>query len=244
MGVGIDAIPHRLTSYLRLSGLGSLADMPGFTDAVIESAARLDARPASAPQPADAAAIYRYRVPLLSDDGSCSVFDALAPNPYDLSAALGGVQPQTTRRLLQIGALLDETLADIPCDWLGVYQLCERPVGPALVKLAYRGKPSRAEFPLTPEFAAHSNNSAVGLSGQARVIDHVASYVERGGAYYICDPAVQAEACLPVFDLDGRVIGIIDAEDAQPAHFQGAKLALLVALCLALTSWLPVQAQP
>lgn len=244
MGGEIDAIHHRLTSYLHLSGLGSLADIKGLAAAVIESVARLDACQACATPPADAMALYHYSVPLLSDDGSCSVFDELAPSPHDLSVALGGVRPQTTRRLRQIGVLLDGVLVESPCDWLGIYQVCERPAGPALVKLAYRGKPSRAEFPLTPEFAAHSNNSAVGLSGQARVIDHVASYVERGGAYYTCDPAVQAEACLPVFGRDGQVIGIIDAEDTRPSHFHGARLAPLIALCLVLASWLPVEAQP
>ena len=35
---------------------------------------------------------------------------------------------------------------------------------------AYVGAPSRAEFPLTEEFARTSNNSTVGLSGKARAL--------------------------------------------------------------------------
>ena len=41
---------------------------------------------------------------------------------------------------------------------------------PVLVKLAYVGRPSRAEFPLTKEFAEKSTNSTVGLTGRATVI--------------------------------------------------------------------------
>ena len=39
------------------------------------------------------------------------------------------------------------------------------------VKLAYVGRPSRAEFPLTRAFAEGSSNSTVGLTGRALYVD-------------------------------------------------------------------------
>lgn len=101
-----------------------------------------------------------------------------------------------------------------------------------LVKLAYRGSPSRAEFPLTEDFALHSNNSRVGLTGRARVIQDVAEYVKSGGEYYTCDLSVQSEACLPLFGVDGAVCGIVDVETALPHFFTGHTLAATIAFAL------------
>ena len=124
--------------------------------------------------------------------------------------------------------------------WFGIYQARQNPAGEAvLVKLSYFGAPSRAEFPLTAEFAAISNNSTVGLSGKARVINSVASYLQQGGEYYTCDPKVQAEACLPLYAQSGRILGIVDAEDFQPEVFNPQALALLVAVCLTIPDYLP-----
>uniref|UniRef100_UPI0035B1D2EA hypothetical protein n=1 Tax=Chitinimonas sp. TaxID=1934313 RepID=UPI0035B1D2EA len=148
--------------------------------------------------PADIASLYQYRVPELGDNGACSLPDLLADAPYDLAATLGGVQEATTARLAALHALVQAVARDTGCGWLGIYQARELAGGPALVKLAYTGKPSRAEFPLTAEFAAHSNNSTVGLSGKARLIASVDAYLAEGGAYYTCDAAVQSEACLPL----------------------------------------------
>ncbi len=103
--------------------------------------------------------------------------------------------------------------------------------GHALVKLAYRGTPSRAEFPLTEEFASHSNNSRVGLSGHARIIQDVAAYVALGGEYYTCDPTVQAEACVPVLDCY-NVVGIIDLETQTKQHFSPHIMCVVVAAAL------------
>ncbi len=118
-----------------------------------------------------------------------------------------------------------------------------------LVKLAYRGLPSRAEFPLTPDFATNSNNSTVGLSGQGRVIEDVDEYVAGGGAYYTCDGDVQSEACLPLFSAHPApspspspspahlttpaVIGIIDAESTHKKFFSGQILSFTIAFALA-----------
>ncbi|MDC2890843.1 hypothetical protein [Psychrosphaera algicola] len=64
--------------------------------------------------------------------------------------------------------------------------------------MAYFGEPSRAEFPLTPEFATISNNSFVGLYGEKRTINDVQKYVADGGEYYTCDPKVKSELCWPI----------------------------------------------
>ena len=116
---------------------------------------------------------------------------------------------------------------------LGVYKRIAKADGSeVLVKLAYRGAPSRAEFPLTEAFAKQSNNSRVGLSGEARVIQDVASYVSGGGEYYSCDGNVASEACLPLYGEDGFVCGIIDVEAFASGFFVGETLEDTLALAL------------
>ncbi|MDP5206517.1 histidine kinase, partial [Alishewanella sp. SMS9] len=124
--------------------------------------------------------------------------------------------------------------------WFGIYQAranLEQEM--VLVKLSYFGAASRAEFPLNTEFAKISNNSTVGLTGQARVINDVAAYLQQGGEYYTCDPKVKAEACLPLFAQSGKIVGIIDAEDLKQQVFTAEALALLVAVCLSIPECLP-----
>ena len=126
-------------------------------------------------------------------------------------------------------------------DWVGIYQHRTNPVGnQVLVKLAYRGRPSRAEFPLNSEFAKGSTNSTVGLSGQAKLIDDVAAYTAEGGGFYVCDDAVQSEICVPVFDVaSGKVLGIIDAEASPKAFFNPDRQAVIVAMALVVMALLP-----
>jgi putative methionine-R-sulfoxide reductase with GAF domain len=176
--------------------------------------------------------LYQYPVPKLSPDGSCSLVEALDPEPYHLDRALGGVAPGTTLALLTLQTLVEAVQRAVGCDWLGVYQARQLDDGPALVKLAYRGLPSRAEFPLTAAFAEHSTNTQVGLSGHARLLEDVRAHVASGGAYYECDPKVQSEACLPCFDSAWAVAGLVDAEHATPGFFTPERLGLLVALAL------------
>ncbi|OZB35342.1 MAG: histidine kinase [Alishewanella sp. 34-51-39] len=204
-----------LTQYLQLSGLAELAT-PAFTAAVAEQQQALQQY---LQQAADTAVNWQYQVPELGEGGACSLFGVLAAEPYDLTAILGGqtaANQQALSKLSQITAFYQQQ-----------------------VKLSYFGAPSRAEFPLTAEFAAISNNSTVGLSGKARVINSVASYLQQGGEYYTCDPKVQAEACLPLYAQSGRILGIVDAEDFQPEVFNPQALALLVAVCLTIPDYLP-----
>ena len=101
------------------------------------------------------------------------------------------------------------------------------------------GRPSRAEFPLTQEFAERSTNSTVGLTGRATVIDDVARHVEAGGGFYVCDDGVQSEACVPILDAARNVIGIVDAE-ANPKGFFGAeRLVVIAALAITAAATLP-----
>lgn len=225
-----------LTQYLQLSGLTELTT-PAFAAAVAQQqqALRQYLEQVAAPT-----VNWQYEVPELGEGGACSLFGVLAAEPYDLTAILGGqtaANQQALARLSQITAFYQQQAG---VAWFGIYQARPNPSGEAvLVKLSYFGAPSRAEFPLTPEFATISNNSSVGLSGKARVINSVASYLQQGGEYYTCDPKVQAEACLPLYAQSGRILGIVDAEDFQAEVFDQRALALLVAVCLTIPDYLP-----
>ena len=198
-----------------------------------------EAKSASVPStPTSLARLYEFKVPKLSPDGSCSVLDELEEKPYDLAARLGGRSLASTTRLMTLDMLVAHCQRALHAGWVGFYQARETPSGAALVKLAYRGAPSRAEFPLTPEFAIKSNNSTVAMSGRANVINDVQAYRASGGAYYECDPTVKAEACLPIISESG-VVGLIDVEHTVAQWFSEQRLALLVALALELPTLLP-----
>jgi putative methionine-R-sulfoxide reductase with GAF domain len=182
---------------------------------------------------------WQFRVPELGEGGSCSLFGQLADEPYDLAPILGGQTDANQQLLAKVTAIVQFYQANSASHWFGVYQRRNNPAGETvLVKLAYFGAESRAEFPLTAEFAAISNNSTVGLSGQGRIINDVAAYLAQGGEYYTCDPKVQAEACLPLLDANDAVLGIIDSEAFTQNLFAGKELALLIAVALTLPALL------
>jgi len=228
---------ERVATYLRLAGLESLAGR----EADVERAVR-DLVEAMGEKVAidDPATLYSYPVPMLTADGTCSVAHDLAPVPYDLGAILGGRSERTTRRLALLERLVERAQETTGADWLGVYQRRVNPAGvPVLVKVSYLGRPSRAEFPLTHEFAERSTNSTVGLTGRSTVIDDVSKHVAAGGGFYVCDDGVQSEACVPILDEAWQVAGIVDAE-AKPRGFFGAdRLAVIAALALAASAVLP-----
>lgn len=179
---------------------------------------------------------WAYEVPELGEGGTCSLFGQLAAEPYDLAHSLGGMTAANEKLLAQTTALTAFYRQHSSSDWFGIYQkrrnLQHEEV---LIKLAYYGAASRPEFPLTEEFAAMSNNSKVGLSGQGRIINQVSAYLASGGEYYTCDPKVNAEACLPILDGQGQVLGIIDSETFAEHTFVGQELALLVAVAISLS---------
>lgn len=178
--------------------------------------------------------LFRFPVPPLGENGACSLVDELADEPYDLSSWFGGETEAARAALTDLSALIDSTNHQVGADWLGIYAVCGEGEAARLVKMAYHGRPSRAEFPLTVSFAEISNNSRVGLSGWGAVIDDVAEWLQMGGGYYQCDPAVQSEVCLPVLDHEGRVLGIIDAEASERAFFDPARQIWLAALAIVL----------
>ncbi|MEH8015971.1 histidine kinase [Rheinheimera muenzenbergensis] len=183
---------------------------------------------------------WQYQVPELGEGGACSLFGQLADEPYDLTAILGGQTEHNQVALQALGNIAAFYREHSGLDWFGVYQARTNTDAEAvLVKLAYYGAASRAEFPLNSEFAKISNNSTVGLTGKARVINDVTAYLDSGGEYYTCDPKVQAEACLPLFDQSGKIAGIVDAEDFNKNVFTADAMALLVAVCLTVPAYLP-----
>jgi putative methionine-R-sulfoxide reductase with GAF domain len=179
--------------------------------------------------------LFRFPVPELGEDGACSLLDTLAPEPYDLTAWFGAPSAPAHEALRNLAVLLESTNHQVAADWLGVYAVRGSDDDARLVKLSYLGRHSRAEFPLTEDFAAKSNNSRVGLSGWGAVIDDVEQWCQLGGGYYTCDPAVQSEVCLPVLDAEGKVLGIIDAEASSKAYFDAERLAWLAALAAVLS---------
>lgn len=227
----------RIAAYVRASGLEQVS--ANGEEVALAVADLLDAMGA-APAVSDTDALYRYPVPMLSDDGACSIVDELSPTPYDLAGILGGRSEQATRRLGLLRRLVERAQQTTGADWVGVYARRTRASGePVLVKVAYVGRPSRAEFPLTREFAEGSTNSSVGLTGRALVIDDVARHVEAGGGFYVCDAEVQSEACLPLLDDTGAVVGILDAEAKPKGFFSVARLAMLTGLAIVAAPILP-----
>ena len=227
----------RVTDYLRTAGLESLLGREGDVERAVRDLVEAMGEKVAI---GDDSSLYRYQVPMLTDDGACSVVDEMAPVPYDLAPILGGRSDQTTRRLALLERLVERAQETTGARWVGIYQRRTNVQGIAvLVKLAYVGRPSRAEFPLTREFAERSTNSTVGLTGRATVIDDVARHVEAGGGFYVCDDGVQSEACVPILDSARDVVGIVDAE-ADPKGFFGAeRLAVVAAVAIAAAAALP-----
>jgi putative methionine-R-sulfoxide reductase with GAF domain len=228
---------EKIRKYLFSTGLDALSDhAPVIEKAIHDFIAQL-----GTPMDVSNDALYRYAVPLISEDDSCSLIDEMDPAPYDLARILGGESDANTRKLKLLNILATRATMVSGADWVGIYQRRINTLGnPVLVKLAYRGRPSRAEFPLNAEFAKGSTNSTVGLSGQGKLIDDVAAYMAAGGGFYVCDDAVQSEMCVPIVDgADGKVIGIIDAEASPKAFFNADRQSAIVAMALVAPALLP-----
>lgn len=220
--------------YLEQSGLSAL--LQGQETAIEQAVATLKTQLAAA---ATSVVTWSYQVPELGEGGACSLFGQLAEEPYDLAATLGQSEA-TAVALSQLTAVVQNYQQSNESDWFGIYQKRQNPQGETvLVKLAYFGAASRAEFPLTAEFAQISNNSTVGLTGKAKVINDVTAYLTAGGEYYTCDPKVLSEACLPLLNTKGELAGIIDAEAFKLQAYHTDALVRLVAICLVLPDLLP-----
>lgn len=187
--------------------------------------------------------LFSYEVPVLSPDGSCSANKGLADEPYDLREILNirtnEDEARIKPKLVKLYSIINGVQQELKADWIGIYQVAKKTNDiDVLVKLAYQGSPSRAEFPLTPEFAQLSNNSTVGISGKGIVINNIS---EHEGAYYVCDSEVNSEVCLPIYNHDlSEVIGIVDAESFKVDHFSDRNIALVAKLCFQLSDYLPL----
>lgn len=182
--------------------------------------------------------LFCYPVPELGEGGTCSLFGEVADKPFDLTSVLGKPTEYSRKVLGKLHSVVDYVVAKTQLDWFGIYSTVESEQDKRLVKLAYEGAVSRSEYPLTEQFAQISNNVQVGLTGESKVINNVAKYVEQGGAYYTCDPKVKAEACLPIYDGNNNVIGIVDAEAFNDNFFDSRCIALLVASCVVISGLL------
>lgn len=182
-----------------------------------------------------------YQVPLLGEGGTCSLFGELDDTPFDLTATLTAQQLDL---VAQVQSVVNWVKAHTDVDWFGVYLARATEEGKVLTKLAYFGAPSRAEFPLTAEFAALSNNTSVGLSGQKRLINDVDQYRAQGGEYYTCDPKVKSELCWPIFSSkkeqtqqqQNTILGIIDAECFEQNKFTAEVQQQFDAVCAVLSN--------
>lgn len=221
-------------SYLRAVGL------PEYADASAEPARRggkLVARPPHATVAAETVE-DRYVHPI-PEEGAQRV-NGVGPvdDRYNLAPICGlEYDPErlrdhpNTARLVALHQTMEHLAEELNVDWIGVYRHATTPGGaPVLVKEAYVGADSRAEFPLTDEFAARSNVSSVGRTGNAALVNDLAAY---DGPYYECDERVQSEFCCPV--LAGEdVLGVVDAEAHDSGFFTEERVLTIAGACAGL----------
>ncbi|SFC85557.1 hypothetical protein SAMN02745724_02719 [Pseudoalteromonas denitrificans DSM 6059] len=187
--------------------------------------------------------VWEYQIPELGEGGSCSLFGELQKEPFDLKSILLKNQKTIEHELFECMNALTKIVTYVSqktnLDWFGIYQKRFVLSETELVKLAYHGAPSRPLFPLTSEFAKLSNNVQVALTKKGRIINDIPKYQSSGGEYYICDPKVKSEVCLPILTASGEMLGIIDAEAFKVDFFDENTLALLIAACLLIPNYLP-----
>jgi len=177
--------------------------------------------------------LYTYYTPKLGANNSCSLSHELEESPYDLREILGGESEKTTQILKNLYHIIEIISYKHSIDWIGIYQKRKNINGDfVLVKLAYIGEPSRAEFPLNEKFAKTSNNSMVGLLGTEIIVENISDYK---GPYYQCDAKVKSEFCSAILGKNKNIIGIIDAESFQKNFFKKEILKDLRELCLNIT---------
>lgn len=179
-----------------------------------------------------------YLVPKLTPDGSCSITEELDDEPYDLKKIFlsnNFTNEEIHKLIYKLDKVVKFLYDETGSDWTGIYKKLNTKSGSALVKLAYRGKPSRAEFPLTKKFAEHSNNSTVGLTGKAVLVNSVQKHLQDGKPYYKCDGKVESELCVPIFSKDKEIIGIIDLESFKENFFDEEKIVKVATICILLS---------
>lgn len=194
--------------------------------------------------------VFTYTVPIITEPQDSEVCSKLKdPIPFNLATRVLGLEynldhlktHSETQRILKLQEIIRIIQSQISCDWIGIYRLVNNlqfddktKYDRVLIKEAYFGSFSRADFPVTEEFSKRSTNSLVALKGKAKLIQDVHSH---DGPYYQCDVRVQSELCVPIFHND-NVIGIIDAEAHSPQFFsKDDRIYKLVATCKILGDW-------
>ncbi|NOS67422.1 MAG: GAF domain-containing protein [Candidatus Peribacteraceae bacterium] len=221
------------SNYLNIIGLSNLTE-PSQTETLNEYVCNWFERTLPSLINEEIEKLYTYLVPKLGVGSSCSIFHELEKMPYDLTRTFGLTkeslrQHWMTLRLWRLNRIIDSLYSTTGVDWIGIYRSVTNTNGErVLVKEAYRGAPSRAEFPLTEEFAKNSNNSTVGLTGKAICFQDIEEYL---GPYYKCDSKVQSEFCVPILNSKGAVTGIIDAESFHTQHFTNERLLQIAKVC-------------
>ena len=211
------------------------ADSASFFDLFQEHLSRLNALDVKDCAQLNDEQLYQYRVPKLGVGGTCSLFGDLEEQPYDLTKALGPINEDTRWLVKRLKAIVANVVAETHVDWFGIYRWTRFDSGEeALVKLAYFGSPSRAEFPINDKFASMSNNVSVAMSKHSKVLNDIPAYIASGGEYYTCDPKVKSEVCLPILTANRECLGIIDAEAFSTEFFTVDKQALLWASTVAI----------
>lgn len=181
---------------------------------------------------------WQYLIPELGEGGTCSLFGELQDEPFDLSDYID-TNERNKECLTALTAIVRYVESLNVVDWFGIYQLRNIDNQSQLLKLSYFGNPSRPLFPVNKDYAKISNNTYVALNADGRVINNVESYVSSGGEYYTCDPKVKSEICLPITSLEGKTLGIIDAEAFNVDVFNDDVVALFAAVCDVLEPYLP-----
>jgi L-methionine (R)-S-oxide reductase len=195
----------------------------------------------------DLAALFTYRIPLDTGSDGCARPGVFEPEPFDLHRALtrrgfgeGDVDAFEARRLSQLRAVVAHVGRCTGAEWVGVYRVIQS--DPAtypvlagseltLLKEAYVGAPSRPFFPLTAAFASKSNNSTVGMTGDA-VLIHDTRQLDADTPYYSCDGHVRSELCAPITEPGtGRILGIMDVEAFAPRFFSPERVACVLDAC-------------
>jgi putative methionine-R-sulfoxide reductase with GAF domain len=172
--------------------------------------------------------LYIYDIPKISADGSCSILEEKNEKPYNLAETFGLsydleelVRHPQTIRLWRLQQIVKKLFTETETNWLGIYRKIKNIKRElVLIKESYQGIMSRPEFPLTKNFAKKSNNSTVGLTGKAIILQDIFFHK---GPYYKCDGNVQSEFCLPIISKK-NILGIIDAESFQKNFYTNARI--------------------
>lgn len=227
------AVPAPVPAVERLDAAAAAARLRDYragTDGAAWTLADVVASVPAVVAASDVEALRRWRVPRTTEDGTCSRPGDFEPAPFEVADTLWGVPAHAAaeevaahaaiRRLAALRGVASYLAAVTRAEWAGIYRVLppdgDRPA--TLVKEAYVGAASRPYFPLTPAFAAHSNNSTVAMTASTVVI-HDVKRIARDDPYYTCDGKVRSEVCTPILSPTGAVLGIIDVEAYAPAAF-------------------------